>query len=79
MNIENHMVIRDQDYYNEMSGQSWEEQTQPCPMRKGYGYVAPSCCAIKPSVEDDECVLCGKPIHWKKCATCMGKGEIIAR
>ena len=78
--IENHMVIRDQDYYNEMSGISWAEETEPCPMCQGDKYVAHRCtCGVMPTIDEDECSLCGKTIHWKTCPLCQGAGETPVR
>ena len=79
MSIENHMVIRDQDYYNEMSGISWAEQTQPCPLCQGEQWIADKCeCGTMATIEEDDCALCGKPVKWHRCPLCDGKGEIPA-
>jgi hypothetical protein len=53
-------------------------QVITCPMCNGERYVADRCtCGTMPDFEDDECCLCGKPIHWKKCPCCMGRGTIL--
>lgn len=79
MIIENHMVMRDHSYENEMSGQYWTEETETCPMCQGEQWKAHICCGVKPSIEDDECVVCGKPLTWERCPVCLGKGEITRR
>ena len=79
MNIENHMVMRDHSYENEMSGHVWLEETEPCPMCNGDQWIAQSCCGVKPSLDDDDCTVCGKPISWERCPVCLGTGEITRR
>ena len=80
MIIENHMVMRDQAYREQMSTPEWIEETETCPLCNGEQYIAHRCtCGTMPDIGDDECVLCGKPIHWKTCPCCLGKGETPVR
>lgn len=78
MDYENHMVMRDRAYEQEMSDQYWTDlEEQTCPMCNGDCYIANRCkCGTMPSIEEDECALCGAPIHWKTCPCCLGKGVI---
>ena len=80
MQLNNHMVMRDHEYERQMSGQYWTEETETCPMCNGDRWIANRCeCGIFPDIDEDNCVGCGKPIHWKNCPVCLGMGEIKKR
>ena len=55
-----------------------DEEEVECFFCSGTGWYANRCkCGTMPSIEEEECVLCGAPTHIKHCPVCMGKGTIV--
>jgi len=77
MDIENHMVLQDRAYDNEMSNQEWYPEEETCPMCNGEQHIALRCkCGNMPELGEDLCEDCGATAHFKTCPCCLGKGVI---
>jgi len=79
--VENHMVIRDQEWENHMSEPAYEPEEEHCPNCEGTGSVAHRCtCGSLPgNPAYSRCESCYRQVDWRSCPVCGGKGVLTIK